>query len=90
MIIRALENTYVAEKTLRRKETVLLVKDSTEELVGRAETLHKDITLTVMNQLNSLSHSLELIRITDNLEVSHRRKESQKRNRGQLPSKQPL
>lgn len=70
MIIRAVKHTYVAEKTLWRKKSSLLVKDSTKELVSRAKALHKDVTLTIVNKLNSLSDSFQLIRIIHDFEFA--------------------
>ena len=67
MVVRALDDTYVTEKRLRRKKSCLLVQDGAEELVSRAESLHENVTLSVVNELDSLSDSLELIRVINDV-----------------------
>ena len=61
MIVRVLNDTDVAQHTLRREKSGLLVKNGAEEFVGGAKALHQNITVTVMHKLDSLGHSLELL-----------------------------
>ena len=71
MIVRAFDDTYVAEHSLRRKKSGLLVEDGAEELVSRAKALHQHIAVTVVNQLDSLGHSLKLNRLVNDVEQLH-------------------
>ena len=61
----------MSESALWRKEALLLVEDCTEELVSRAETLHKEVSLAVLDHLDSLCNRLEFVRIVDHCEDVH-------------------
>ena len=71
MVIRALDDTDVAQEGLRRKETGLLVENGAEELVSAAESLHQDISLSIVNHLHGVGHCLQFIRIVNNLELGN-------------------
>ena len=52
--------------TFRREQSGLFVQDGSQELVRRAQPLHKKVSLTVLDHLHCLCNSLELYRIVDN------------------------
>ena len=54
MIVRAFNDSDVAEHALLRKKSGLLVENSAEELVRGAKPFHQDIALTIVNKLNGL------------------------------------
>ena len=57
--------------TLRRKKSCLLVEDSAEELVCRAESLHQEIALAFADHTHSLLDRILLVFIVDDGECSH-------------------
>jgi len=54
--------------TLRRKKTCLLVQDGTEELVSRAKSLHKEVSLALTDHLHSLGDGRKLVGIVNDSE----------------------
>ena len=71
MVVGVLNHAHVGEQALGRQQTHFLVEDGAEELIGGAEALHKDISLTVMNHTDSLGHGLELVFYVHNLKLTH-------------------
>ena len=65
VIARNLQGSTMGKRTLRRKKTCLLIKDCTEEFVRRAQTLHKEIALSLTDHLHSLSDCRKLVGIMD-------------------------
>ena len=58
----------MCEGSLWREKSGLLVEDGPEELVSRAESLHKNVSLAFPDHCNSLSHCRKLGRIVDDCE----------------------
>ena len=54
--------------TLRREKSRLLVEDRAEELVCRAESLHKEVALTFADHAHSLLDRLHFVFIVDDRE----------------------
>ena len=71
VIVRVIYYTHVAKKSLWRQKACLLIKDATEELVGRAKSLHQHISGLIVNHSYGRTHSLELYRLVHDGEFAN-------------------
>ena len=65
VVVGVVQHAYVAEDGLGRKKALLLVQDTSHVLVGRAETLHQDIALSLAYHEDCLRDGGQLIVVVD-------------------------
>ena len=71
MVAWNLKGRTVSKRALRRQKSCLFVQDRAEELICRAESLHKEVALSLTDHLHSLSNRRKLVRIVHYSEDGH-------------------
>ena len=69
VVARVLDDGHVRQGGVGRTKTALLVEDGTHILVGRQQSLHQNVALSVVDEVASGGRSLHVNGLVDDLEL---------------------